>query len=555
MKRIVLLILCLWAWAPDTFAQVFTQHIASQYQCQKMLYQYNISKRDTGLSVKTFLGDGNDTTLYLTDTQDHAYFTYDYAAAGVYTITSVLYRSGIPADTVTDNLDAYCEFVVLTSYIDQNSNCTPDYSEGLTRDTTQVEVDSAGTIIDTVSFKGAVEYKTTPGTTYKFRHISAPLGTIFACPSSGIITITTPVSGFAGFVPFGYTCNNTTLYDLGVEMTNRFRPVNTSQIFILATNNGCGVKNADVTLTLSSKYKYKSASPAPTSVSGQVITWNVNVSNSHSEPLVLWLDTAAVVNLGDTVCNSVTITPVIGDANPSDNTLSQCDPVVAAWDPNDKIVTPAGDIASGTRLTYTINFENLGGDTAFNIHILDTLSQHVDPASLEVISSSHTMMKRLVKNNIGKTIVKFDFPDIHLPDSNSKRYNKGFVSYSIRTKTGLPYYTPITNRAGIYFDINPVVLTNYAYNRIAAPAGIQDATGSDRLIVYPNPAADLLTIVDEHGNYRALKLVNNLGQTVIERETDGDRMVRIDMKQLQPGIYYIQAIGKNGTVHKKIEKL
>jgi uncharacterized repeat protein (TIGR01451 family) len=555
MKKIFLFSICFLTFLPVIYAQHFVGHIISFPLCQMMSYQYNINQAANNLSVKTFFGDGQDTTVYLGATQDHQHYYHNYASLGTYSTKTLLFNSGIAIDSFSDIVDVLCEYVVLSSYMDNDNDCNRQYPDTWTSGTTKIEVDSAGTIIDTVSFEARLEYKTTPNTIYHFREITPPTGRTNTCPSNNIITITTPPIGFAGYADFGHRCNSTSSqFDLSVDLFGMFRPVSTSRIQIMASNNACGTKNATITLNLSPKYKYNTATPTPASVSGQVITWNIDLADFDKYYLLVTLDTATLVNLGDTVCNSVTITPTSGDVDITNNAATTCSEVVAAWDPNDKIVFPSGDIAPGTQLTYTINFENMGGDTAFNIHVLDTLSDHVDPASLQVISSSHTMMKRYVDNNLSKTIVKFEFPDIHLADSNSKQYNKGFVKYSIRTKTGLPYGTEIKNRAGIYFDINPVVLTEYAYNRIPWPASIGEAYVANGLTVYPNPVTDILTIKDKDRNYLKFRLLNYVGYVITAKQLDGS-ITQIDLKKLQPGIYYLQVIGEKGAVYKKIEKL
>ncbi len=535
-------------------AQYISNHIIAHPQCLMMSYQYNISKADSNLSVKTYFGDGRDTTVYLSPTQDHQHFYYYYNARGTYTVKSELYKNGTPIHSVTAKHEVFCEYVMLHSYMDDNNNCVQDYGEYHTIDSIMVEVDSAGVITDTVNFNGVLTYKTAPNTTYKFRQLTLPLGADHTCPSNGVVTVTTPTTGFAGYVSFGHKCSNTNVFDFGVRMSGRFRPVATSLINIQPYNKGCGTKTATVTLNLSPKYKYNTATPTPTSVNGQIITWTINnlTNRSHSF-ITLTLDTATSVSLNDTICNTVTITPISGDTNTANNVLTTCDNVVTSWDPNDKHVKPAGDIAPGTKLTYTINFENLGSDTAFNIHILDTLSEHVDPSTIQVLSASHTMMKEFVDNNIGKTIVKFDFPDIRLADSNSKQHNKGFVTFSIMTKSNLAYYTQINNRAGIYFDINPVVFTNYTNNRIAPPQSVVQTTANPGFTAYPNPVSQTLNVQVTVGRYDALKMYNAMGQVVAQQKII-DGVTTINMAHLPAGIYYLQLTGKNNTVTRKIVK-
>ena len=58
--------------------------------------------------------------------------------------------------------------------------------------------------------------------------------------------------------------------------------------------------------------------------------------------------------------------------------------VVPAHDPNAITVNPAGDILPGQFLTYTIEFENTGAGTAYDVFILDTLDGNLNEASLSL---------------------------------------------------------------------------------------------------------------------------------------------------------------------------
>jgi uncharacterized repeat protein (TIGR01451 family) len=384
--------------------------------------------------------------------------------------------------------------------------------------------------------------------------LNTPLGTTIACPSSGIITKTISTTALINYVDFGVICNSTSTLDLSLFIFAQYRPVSTSPIHIFAMSKGCGNQNGTVTLTISPKYTYAFSTITPTSVSGSTITWNVtNLNPHHLSSISVYVTPVTTVSLGDTICTSATITPTAGDVNPADNTFSRCDSVRSSFDPNEKDVMPKGPIATGTKLTYTLNFENLGNDTAFNIHILDTLSYGVDPNSLQLLSSSHTVSTSFYQISGGLTVVRFDFPNIKLPDSSSKQYNKGFVSFSISSKSTMAPGYNIINRAGIYFDINPVVMTNTVENKIAQHGAVNVVEKLNEPSVYPNPTNDML-YVNLNGNaYNQLDIVNNLGQVLIHKDIEGNT-ANISTKQLIPGIYQLVLKGDSGVKVMKVEK-
>lgn len=520
-----------------------------------IMYFASISAASANQSLLINWGDGTTSSPNLGASQTTQFLNHIYSSAGTYTIMTVLYKNSIAVDTHITSYTIYCSHINIKAYLDNNNNCVLNTGEPPITTGLNFEVDSAGVIIDTISIIGSSLYKAKPGTIYKFKILNPPVGTSATCPSSGIVTITGPAAGSTTNIHFGFQCGTTSQFDLGIAMTGMFRPVGTSTLVVHAYNNSCGSKSGVVTVNLNSKYVYKNANITPASVSGNTITWNVNnLSATGKTTIYIYADTAtgANVQINDTICNTASITPTSGDVNTANNTIYQCDRVRASWDPNDKHVYPAGDIAPGTKLTYTINFENLGNDTAFNIYIMDTLSDRLDAGSLQLLTSSHTASHLMLDAPGGKKVVRFDFKDIYLPDKNSPNFNKGFVQFSINVKNGLAPSTPISNRAGIYFDINPVVITNYAENRIN-PVSINDVAINNQVTFYPNPVTDVLTIQVNNGGYDVLRLLNNMGQ-VVSQQNINDNTTTINMAQFPTGMYYLQLTGKDNTITQKIEK-
>jgi conserved repeat domain len=398
----------------------------------------------------------------------------------------------------------------------------------------------------------------TDGHTYTLKVLDPPLGAAMSCPSNGMITVSMPPPASANnviSVDFGYTCNPTSNFDLQVTGRGYYRPWANSSINIWALNKSCSPHNAVLTVQVSNQYTISSTYPTANSINGNTATFNINNISNHSAPQVsLSLLPAAsnTLSVGDNICFTATITPTTGDINPTNNTLVRCDTVIGSYDPNDKQVSPAGPIMNGEKLDYVINFENLGNDTAFNIYILDTLSDKLDVKSFMFQSASHKSNFN-IENVNGKNILKCYFPDIHLPDSNSKEYNKGFIKFSINAKSGLTPLTEITNRAGIYFDYNEVVMTNTTNNWIR-PLGVDDnlSDKNKRFLIYPNPAESSVTIKTDPALYDAVKFINSMGQLVISRPIEKTE-TNIDIKSLAPGIYYLQLSGVNGTAADMLE--
>jgi uncharacterized repeat protein (TIGR01451 family) len=167
---------------------------------------------------------------------------------------------------------------------------------------------------------------------------------------------------------------------------------------------------------------------------------------------------------------------------------------IGAYDPNDKRPEPLGLAAQGyinatQPLDYTVRFQNTGTDTAFTVIIRDTLSANLDITTLYLTGASHPYTFQI----IGSNVLEWTFPNILLPDSNvNEPLSNGFVSFSIEQTDGNIPGTEIRNRAGIYFDFNPPVITNTTLNTVVEDyktmfTFIQSPESKLQLGIYPNP--------------------------------------------------------------------
>lgn len=501
-------------------------------------------------TLNTYWGDGTSSTATPYLNKNVFYQYHPYTTQGTYTIKYILLLNNTPVDSMQETFNAYCSRIFTRYALDTNSDCKADFY--LSSYYGRFEIDSAGTIIDTGYSHSSIF--TDPGVQYNLRALDTPLGTKYTCPSTGIITTTGPARNNYILEPFLLEPDPSSAFDLSIYTANKFLLYNNgyrrNAITIYVSNKSYIPQSATVTLQLSNKLKFISSIPAASNISGNIIQWTVNnLSFGNGQIISLSLDTATTLTINDTICNTATITPTSGDINITNNTYSKCSPISASWDPNNKIVDPSGVIMPGTKLSYTINFENLGSDTAYNIYILDTLSQHLNTTSIEITDASHSFIYQLINNNI----IRFDFADIKLPDSTSPLYNKGYISYNINAKQALAPNTNINNRAGIYFDINPVVLTNTTEN-IVGPLSITSINNSDDIKLYPNPTSETITLETDANTFDSYKVYNSIGQ-YITGNTISQSTENISMKGLPSGMYYIQITGKEKAVTKSIRKL
>ena len=321
-----------------------------------------------------------------------------------------------------------------------------------------------------------------------------------------------------------------------------------------------------MTVNFSPKYKFvfpALAYPAPSSITDSSLTWTIaSLSDLLGTTVTLeyslyYNPATGPLTIGDTVKTYATITPTAGDIDTTNNSYFVVDTIVLSHDPNEITVAPGGclPLTGGShQLEYTINFCNTGTDTAFNIVVLDTLSDNVNPKSLRIVSASAVMNVENIKSG-GYNIVKFMFPNINLLDSSHHAQCNGAVIFTVNTLADLGTGSPIFNEAGIYFDNNAVVMTNEVENSIGCAVTATPVVTDVRDIkMFPNPATNELTISAHGSSFTAYSITNNLGQTMQANALSGSVTTTLNIKTLPPGIYYLRLTGQNGVEVRKFVK-
>ena len=441
------------------------------------------------LHLATYYGDGTadynsvgGSTPYYQDS-----FVHSYTTSGTYTVKHILFYGSSPRDSITYNLNyTVCHDIALSLYYDGNSDCTYESATDFPNIASLgIEVDSNGVVLDTFSTTSGLYYHEygAPGAVYGYKVI-APFLRV-ECPSSGIIYDTV---GSAGYTATGFSVplvlTSASGFDLMVTSSERVgRHRNQADIYV--SNPYSTSTAAYVAVRYDSSYHYSDATPPPTSITDTTLIWYLpSVSGADSAPVHLYyhLEVPSTWHTpGDTIRTKVTVTPTAGDVDTTSNYVNHLDTAKASFDPNYTVVFPAGYIINGTRLHYNIHFENDGNDTAQNIYVLDTLSDNLNAATLNVDMASAKMNTTYLHSG-GHTIVKFEFPNIKLLDSSHHGHCSGDVMYSINALGGLANGTDIYGHAGIYFDDNPVVLTDSAINIILVPS-VSIAASRDSICV------------------------------------------------------------------------
>ncbi len=462
--------------APDFSSGSFTLNV--NYTTAGPISQIHSDTYTSGLHVTTFFGDGAiDLTTFTPATYGtggNVSITHHYTLAGTYTIRHIIYNAaGAAIDSFSYSYQHRNTGTIhIVSYADQNSNCSYDGGDNLIFAPLTVSIDSNGVPVDTISFTGGLYYTAygTTGDIYSVHLLHAPAGIALSCGGSSLNDTFTIYNDNSREMPMGFYCTTGTAFDLyvnSIRQTGR----HTQTLNIQANNATCATSGAVVTLNFSPKYEFFSATPAPTGIAGHTATWNTALILPTATPIninVTLERTGTWLMPGDTVHTTIRVSPTSGDSDTTNNMQLIIDTVRSSFDPNHIQVSPEGNILNRTKLKYAIEFENDGNDTAQNIYVLDTLSDHLDPSTFEMVASSNYMDIQMLENG-GHTILKFDFPNIKLPDSTHHNQCTGMLIFNIKTKGGLPDGSRIINRAGIYFDDNEVVMTNESSNTIRLP--------------------------------------------------------------------------------------
>lgn len=539
------------AYAADTFGTDITR------LCNGPYITTTTRAYSPTYSLHNYFGDGTSNTVPVLPALGGGYatFTHNYAAPGTFAVKQLLYDGSTVLDSLSYTYEnIYCATLPIKFFYDANGDGLYQSSETALAKPVLTEVDSNGVPIDTISATSGFYYNAlgTIGDVYSFRVI----------PDADMMT-TGPASGiiYDSLVPgvyiypikyFGLSCTGSTAFDLSVKAVIPVTGVHDQWANIWVQNSYCAPVSGTLTLNYSQKYAGMPSqiSPAAASTAVGTIVWNLTgLSSSLAAPVKLHYEAehgTVPLTIGDTVHTKMTLTPTTGDADNTNNIFIKIDTVRAGCDPNAIWVLPDHCFPSGDApipLEYDIHFENTGNDTAHNIYVLDTLSDFLDVSTMRVIMASHNMYVSNWKDAAGRNIVKFDFPKIKLLDSSHHGLCDGAVMYSIKSKTGIPMGASIMNRAGIYFDVNDVVMTNEVSNKIGCPVtSVSNTIQPGRIALFPNPAGDELTIKMDDAKNATAVITNNLGVTVRQQLMQGN-LQKIEIKDLAPGVYFVRVTG------------
>lgn len=329
--------------------------------------------------------------------------------------------------------------------------------------------------------------------------------------------------------------------------------------YVSYRNVGTKIMSGQVELIIDDTLTYLSSTPTGNLV-GSTISWNYDslqigetrVARVHCQmPVALGL-------LNTDLMATAKIEPISSDTTPLNNVFIHKQLITASYDPNDKQVSPNGivdtNFVNDGTLLYTVRFQNTGNDTAFTIHVTDTLSAHLDVSSFQMIGASHAYDFELN----GQAIM-WTFNNILLPDNTTNEASShGFIQYSIRPKAETQLNDTIANTAHIYFDFNPAIVTNTTINevQIITSVGKLKEQQLETINIFPNPTKGRLTC--EIDNYQSnetyrFRVFDMTGRQVHEERIFSNRQT-MNFVDFPKGMYVFQVVNEDNTL-KSIGKI
>jgi hypothetical protein len=109
---------------------------------------------------------------------------------------------------------------------------------------------------------------------------------------------------------------------------------------------------------------------------------------------------------------------------------------------------------------------------------------------------------------------------------------------------GRSSYSSVLNKA--------IFIEGYTITEMTITDGVIEFKDNNLIKLYPNPAADQITLITEDQNINTIEVFNNLGQKVL---TPNMLNNSIDISNLTKGIYFMKLSFQNGeTISKKFIK-
>ena len=332
--------------------------------------------------------------------------------------------------------------------------------------------------------------------------------------------------------------------DVSVKLLSPFvfRPGFTNQVDVYLKNLSYNDRIIDFDLTLDDKVTLVNSSYAPYDVNGNEVSYKDLLLNGRGQKLItLTLETEVDAIIGDLISLAANIElKSFADNDPSNNSHVLSDTIRGSYDPNDKAVKPNEDIVYDQNvldqeLIYTIRFQNTGNYPADFVILRDTFENNLDPSPLDIMSYSHPREWQIKEGSV----LEVTFPNINLPDSTvSEELSQGYVTFKLGLNSDISIGTAISNKASIYFDYNPPIVTPTIITNIVEPVSSTTDINQSFTIV-PNPSNDYILLKDVPLSNAIYEFFDLKGKLISRGNVSTIDNSRIQVSHLPTGQYIL----------------
>lgn len=488
--------------------------------------------------------------------------------SGTYTLTYRICETAFLSNcsSATATITVYGNGLLLKAFIDTNNNGVKDNNENyFTNGEFSINVNNTGTPTFVQSTSGThyitesnatnlydLTFVIDPAYTSQYTYSGIPYNDLSYTTGSGVQEVNFPITE----LPFNDL--ETVLYGYyprpvpvpGFTYTNRIQYKN---------KGNQTIPNGTITFTKDNLVSITSISQSGTTSNATGFTYtfaNLLPNETRFIDVTMQVPTIPTVSLGDTLTNSVASTTSVTEISLTNNNASLTQEIVGSYDPNDKQEAHGGKIVHSTftsndYLTYTIQFENEGTANAENVRINDVLDAKLDETTIKTVASSHPYI--LERNG---TILNWNFNNIQLPPSVANTSTgKGFITFQIKPKSGFLVGDVIPNKANIYFDFNPAIVTNICNTEFVTTLS-NTQFEINNFSLYPNPAKDFITIeASQNNSISTISVTDISGKTIYNNSYTNESKVEINLSYLSKGIYFIKvSLPTNETQQMKFIK-
>ena len=136
-----------------------------------------------------------------------------------------------------------------------------------------------------------------------------------------------------------------------------------------------------------------------------------------------------------------------------------------------------------------------------------------------------------------------------MPCSSVRLDTHKYILVKFLRKKDLVLNTEISNKAEIYFDYNPPIITNIASSIIKESVGTIEVKAQEEFVVYPNPSSGTIRVLSlQEGT---LRIINTLGNT-LKTQTLKKGINTIQCTELKTGAYILTVETGQGTQQSKL---